>query len=249
MEYFAKSDIGNIREKNEDFFYTSDNLFIVADGMGGHNAGEVASRAAVEAFTSFFKTNININPEAEQENPDKHKIKTLLTSSVSHANSQVLELAASQPLYEGMGTTLTGCYMQQENKAYSAHVIHAGDSRLYLKRGRNFSLITEDHTIVGKMYRDGIITYEQSFSHPLKNYLENVLGLEDDFKSDYTSIGLQRNDILLLCSDGLNSMIKDAEIDRIITKYITPEKITDALIRKAKANGGNDNITVITIKI
>jgi len=247
MEYFAKSDIGNIKKKNEDFFYTSDNLFIVADGMGGHNAGEVASRAAVEAFAGFFKN--NINPGAAQENPVKEKIKTLLTSAILHANDCVLKLADSKPLYKGMGTTFTGCFILHENKAYSAHVIHAGDSRLYLKRGRNLLLITEDHTIVGKMYRDGIITYEQSFSHPLKNYLENVLGLEDGFKSDYTSIALQKSDVLLLCSDGLNSMIKDTEINQIITKYISPEKITDALIRKAKTNGGNDNITVITIKI
>jgi PPM family protein phosphatase len=251
MEYFAKSDIGNIREKNEDFYYTSDNLFIVADGMGGHNAGEVASKTAVDAFVSYFKKNIDsLNSGPKQEYLKDERIKTVLSDSIRYANNCVLGLSFKNKLYKGMGTTLTGCYIQQENKTCcSANIIHAGDSRLYLKSGRNFSLITEDHTIVGKMYRDGLITYEESFSHPLKNYLENVLGMEDDFKCDYTSVTLHRNDIILLCSDGLNSMLKDTNINSTIAKYKSCEKITDALIQEAKANGGNDNITVITIKI
>jgi len=250
MEYCAKTDIGNKREKNEDFFYAADNLFIVADGMGGHKAGEIASKTAVEAFVKYFYRNsMDLTSEEKQEALQGEEIKKLLTSSISYAHEQVLKISGSSSFLEGMGTTLTGCYLAFKNKIFEAHIIHAGDSRLYLKSGRDFTLVTEDHTIVGKMYRDGLITYEQAFSHPLKNYLENVIGIEADFKSDYIDAGLNVNDVLVLCSDGLNSMIKDIEINRIITRYKNPGKITDALIEKAKANGGDDNITVITIRI
>jgi protein phosphatase len=247
MEYSANSDTGNVRDQNEDYYYASDNLFIVADGMGGHKAGEIASRTVIEKFVDFFIKN-NQAEVSSDKNTQNEKIRTLLTSSISFANNEVLKLAKSNPQYNGMGTTFTGCYVLLNGRTAEVHVIHAGDSRLYLKRAKSFELITQDHTLVGKMYRDGIITYEESFTHPLKNYLENVVGLESAFKSDYIKLNLHAKDILILCSDGLNSMIKDKEIDRIAAKYKQPQKITEALIEKAKANGGHDNITVITIK-
>ncbi|MBN1298173.1 MAG: Stp1/IreP family PP2C-type Ser/Thr phosphatase [Actinobacteria bacterium] len=245
MEYYANSDTGNYRKQNEDYYYISEKLFIVADGMGGHNAGEIASKTAVEEFVRYF----NSNSGPEIESGDDKPIEKLLKASISHANNKVLDLAFSNPAYNGMGTTFTGCYITGEAKNAVLHIIHAGDSRVYLKSKSSFSLLTEDHTLVGKMYRDGLITYEEAFSHPLRNYLENVLGLEEGFTSDYIETGISINDIVLICSDGLNSMLKDAEINQIIVKYKKPGKITDELILKAKENGGLDNITAIIIKV
>jgi len=248
MEYSAKSDIGNHREQNEDYYYAADNLFIVADGMGGQNAGEVASKTAVDRFVEFFNKQVNTTGKLKNR-PGFNEVEKLLTGSMRYANDEILKLANSNPGYTGMGTTFTGCYVGFDNKNPVAHIIHAGDSRAYLKDKNNFKLLTSDHSLVGKMFRNGLITYDETFSHPLRNYLENVLGLESEFKSDYLQINLVPGNIMVLCTDGLNSMLRDAVIDNIITESGKPQKITENLILSAKASGGLDNITVITIKI
>jgi PPM family protein phosphatase len=236
MEYFAATDIGNYRDKNEDFYFCNDNLFIVADGMGGHKAGEVASRTAVENFVEYFQKNIKKKSQ---------NIKEFMISSIDFANNKVFKLSHEENDYSNMGTTFTGCYID-DNKA---HVIHAGDSRLYLKNSKEFKLLTSDHTMVGELFRKGLLTYEETFNHPQRNYLTNVLGTGDELTPDYFSFDLGENDIILLCSDGLNSMLKDAFISKIINQFKKPEKITEKLIYWAKNKGGLDNITIISIKI
>jgi PPM family protein phosphatase len=236
MEYFASTDIGNYRDKNEDFYFCNDNLFIVADGMGGHKAGEVASRTAVEYFVEHFQEGFKNNPQNIQE---------IMTSSINFANSKVFTLSLEKKDYSGMGTTFTCCFIVGDE----AHVIHVGDSRLYLKKGRDFKLLTSDHTIVGELFRKGLITYDDTFNHPQKNYLTNVLGTGDELIADYFYFDLIENDIILLCSDGLNSMLRDTFIFKIINQFKNPEKITEKLIYWAKNKGGLDNITIITIKI
>jgi len=250
MEYFADTDIGKYREKNEDYLYAENNLFIVADGMGGHMAGEVASRIAVEAFIENFNSSLKgiskkISANKKTDNPDPSQIEKLLLKSIKSANREVYSKATLQPGYYGMGTTFTGCYIQQD-KAYT---IHVGDSRLYIKRGSEFNLLTSDHTIVGELFRRGEISYEQTFNHPQKNYLTNVLGVAKDIDPDFNSFKVLPEDILLLCSDGLNSMLKDEDIANIIDKYKDAKDIAKNLIKGAIKKGGLDNITVIVVKI
>ncbi|MBE3089760.1 MAG: Stp1/IreP family PP2C-type Ser/Thr phosphatase [Actinobacteria bacterium] len=236
MEYFAATDIGNYRDKNEDFYFCNDNLFIVADGMGGHKAGEIASRTAVENFVGYFQNSLKNNSQNIQE---------FMMSSVNFANSKVFKLSREKKDYSGMGTTFTGCHIDGSK----AHVIHVGDSRLYLKNSKEFKLLTSDHTIVGELFRKGLLTYEETFNHPQKNYLTNVLGIGDELTPDFFSFDLGENDIILLCSDGLNSMLRDTFILKIINQFKNPEKITEKLIYWAKNKGGLDNITIISIKI
>ncbi len=236
MEYFAATDIGNYRDKNEDFYFCNDNLFIVADGMGGHKAGEIASRTAVENFVEYFQNVLKNNPKNIQE---------FMIGGVKFANSKVIQLSRGKEDYSGMGTTFTGCYIEG-NKA---HVIHVGDSRLYFKNSKEFKLLTSDHTVVGELFRKGMLTYEETFNHPQKNYLTNVLGIANELTPDFFSFDLGENDIILLCSDGLNSMLKDTFILKMINQFKNPKKITEKLIYWAKNKGGLDNITIISIKI
>ena len=244
MEYSADTDIGTYREKNEDYLYAEKNLFIVADGMGGHIAGEIASTLAVETFIKDFNHNLkNINKETE--NLTSRRIKELLLGSIQSANREIFEKALLQPEYYGMGTTFTGCYIQKDK----AYIIHVGDSRLYIKRGGDLNLLTSDHTIVGELFRKGEISYEDTFNHPQRNYLTNVLGVAKDINPDFITYKILSEDILLICSDGLNSMLRDKDIAIIIGKNKKAEDISKNLIKAAIRKGGLDNITVIVIKI
>jgi len=254
MEYFGATDIGNHREKNEDSFYAGNNLFIVADGMGGHRAGEIASSIAVETFKKNFSQFINFGDNENiynKENNQKNKklntdiIKKALTSSITEANIAIYKNSISKMEYSGMGTTFTCCYIYNS----SAYVIHIGDSRLYIKSNNNLKLLTADHTIVGELYRKGKLTYEQTFNHPQRNYLTKVLGTSYTISPDFFIQELQNEDILLLCSDGLNSMLKDDFILKIIKKFKNTEVIIKKLIDYAKSKGGFDNITIIIIKL
>ncbi len=242
MEFYAGTDIGKYREKNEDSLYAEKSLFIVADGMGGHRAGEVASRVAVESFTeSFYR--ILKDKKAYHLTPESNKM--LLIESIKNANRSVFSQSEEKPEFYRMGTTLTACYIQK----YMAYIVHIGDSRLYIKRSGILKPLTSDHTIVGELYRRGELSYEDTFNHPQKNYLTNVLGIAESINPDFLSYKIQPEDILILCSDGLNSMLKDREIAEIIDKSKSPRDITKNLIKGALIKGGLDNITVIAIKI
>ncbi len=234
MEYFAKTDIGNYREKNEDYFYADSNLFIVADGMGGHRAGEIASKTAVETFVkNFYKS---LKPE---------NIKQALSFSINSANKEVYKKSIAKLEYGGMGTTFTCCYIHNN----TAYIIHVGDTRLYIKSEDNFKLLTSDHTIVGELYRSGKISYEETFNHPKKNFLTNVLGIAESMEPDFLTAKLKPGSTMLLCSDGLNSMLRDSYVLKIINKFSSSEDIAQNLVNSAKRKGGLDNITVIVVKI
>jgi len=251
MEYFALTDIGKWREQNEDSFYADreSGLFIVADGMGGHNAGEVASRLAVESFVNRFtelKKNIQSAHDANEIKPVRSKDKTskILAESFNYANHMVYEMSESKKSLNGMGTTFTCCYIEN----HIANIIHIGDSRIYFAADGAFELLTEDHTLVGEMYKKGLITYEEMFGHPMRNYLNKVIGTDQEAEFDYIAKELKADDILILCTDGLNSMLTDQQIFSIVLKHRQPKKITEELIKAANKMGGRDNITVITIK-
>ena len=243
MEYFGSTDIGKHRDKNEDYCYYQKDLFIVADGMGGHKAGEVASRLAVETFVDRFKKSLKTARDPLKLAPAK--VKNILISSVKEANKEVFKKSVAQPQYYGMGTTFTGCYINNK----TANIVHVGDSRLYIKRENDLKLLTSDHTMVGELYRRGEISYEEMFDHPHRNFLTNVIGTSGNIEPDIIKHDLLSGDLIVLCSDGLNSMLKDSQILKIINKNIEIETVTKNLIKGALGKGGLDNITIIVVKI
>jgi len=239
MKYYSATDIGKIREKNEDCFYAEDDLFIVADGMGGHKAGEIASKLSVTTFVRSFKESINRQPKIQARSIKKNIIR-----SIKLANDEVFKKSLKDSEYSGMGTTFTACFLYGDN----IHIAHIGDSRVYLCRDKNIDLLTSDHTFVGELYRRGEITYEDTFSHPRRNFLTNVLGVSDEVSPDYFTLKILPGDSLIICSDGLNSMLRDEIILKISEKYPEPENTVKKLIENALKNGGNDNITVIAVR-
>jgi PPM family protein phosphatase len=237
MEYYGASDRGTIRENNEDYLHTEEGFFIVADGMGGHRAGEVASTLSVEFFLKAF--------DSSRKGLNNKTARKALLDSIISANYQVYKRSLNNPDYYGMGTTFTACLIIG-NKA---HFVHVGDSRAYIYRNSSLELLTSDHTFVGEMFRRGEITYEETFDHPQRNYLTNVLGVAEDIKPDYISFDTEKGDMFLLCSDGLNSMLRDNEIAEVLKRYPDISESAKKLIRSAITKGGNDNITVIIVKI
>ncbi len=250
MEYFAETNIGDYREKNEDYFYARDNLFVVADGMGGHRAGEIASKLAVETFVKDFYSMLPNDTKKTSSNKKKknlalEEIKKFLTESMRSSNEAVFRKAVLQPEYYGMGTTLTACYIYNNN----AYITHIGDSRLYTKRGDDFRLITSDHTIVGELFRKGDISYEEAFDHPQRNYLTNVIGVAKDAIPDFYFYKILPGDVIIMCSDGLSSTLKDEDISKIIDKNVKTADIVKNLINETIEKEGMDNVTVVAIKI
>jgi len=239
MKYFAATDIGNMRENNEDCFYAKDDLFIVADGMGGHRAGEIASILSVDAFVRSFTESIKKSPRMQTR-----FIKDNIIKSIKLANSEVFKKSMANSEYSGMGTTFTACFLYKD----TVHIAHIGDSRAYLCRGGNIDLLTSDHTFVGELYRRGEVTYEETLNHPQRNFLTNVLGVSDEVIPDYLSLKILPWDSLIICSDGLNSMVRDEMILKISEKYPEPENTVKKLIKNAIKNGGNDNITVVVAR-
>jgi len=235
MDSFAKTDIGRLRQNNEDSYYCGQNLFIVADGMGGHLAGEVASETSIKIFSDLFLNSLS---------KKRLSIKKELLSALQRSNSKVYELSRSDLSKQGMGTTFTACYIQNNN----AHICHLGDTRFYLKRKDEFRLVTKDHTVVWELYENGVISFDDMFDHPQNNLLLKVLGTSKDIEPDYYVLGLEKGDICLLCSDGLNAMLKDGEISSIIDEGKSLEEIGNKLIDVSNLRGGLDNITLILLR-
>lgn len=241
MRAFAKSDVGKLRDTNEDFYYISDindkvQVFILADGMGGYNGGEIASRLAVTTALSYIQNNFENIPH------EKEEILKLVKSAMEYANMVVYEQANKNEELEGMGTTLEICLIYS-NKAYIGHV---GDSRIYRIRKEFIRKLTHDHSYVQKLVKDGTITEEEAKIHPKKNMLMKALGCTEFVEPDVTVKGFIKDDIILICSDGLTNMISDAEIYEIIKREGT--LAAEKLVEKANENGGYDNVTAIVIR-
>lgn len=240
MRAFAKSDIGKLRDMNQDSFYISSpedsiQLFIVADGMGGYKGGEIASKLAVETSKNYIINNLN-SIEHNKEN-----ILNLIRSAIEYANLVIFEKSKENPELENMGTTIDICLVIP-NKVYIGHV---GDSRVYRKRKDFFRKLTTDHSYVQKLVSDGTITKEEAYNHPKKNMLIKALGCSTFVEPDVMVKGFLKDDILLMCSDGLTNMLRDEEIVKIINE--NPEEACNRLIEKANENGGLDNITAVII--
>lgn len=241
IKAYAKSDIGKVREVNQDFYYISESLdeiqlYMLADGMGGYNGGEIASKLAIKTAKSYIENNFK---EIEK---DKESIIQLVASSMEYANMVVYEKSKQNKELEGMGTTLEICLIYN-NKVYIGHI---GDSRIYRIRKDFIRKLTQDHSYVQKLVKDGTITKEEAEHHPRKNMLMKALGCNAFVEPDVMVKGFLKEDILVMGSDGLTNMVKQEEIYRLAKANIelTPKK----LVEIANNNGGYDNITVVVIK-
>lgn len=240
MEVFAKTDIGKERKLNEDFFYIAEKdskirLYIIADGMGGYNGGEVASKVAVESVKKYIYTNF------EEKKGSREGLIELINSAIKYANSEVFNLASENQDLKGMGTTLDICLIYN-SKMYVGHI---GDSRVYRIRKDFMRRITKDHSYVQTLIDDGSITKEEAQYHPKKNMITKALGCEEKVEPDIYVKTFLLNDVLLMCTDGLTNMLKEYETYSIIKE--NPKDAADLLVAKANENGGLDNITVIVI--
>ncbi|MGI9554218.1 MAG: Stp1/IreP family PP2C-type Ser/Thr phosphatase [Thermodesulfobacteriota bacterium] len=245
LQSSSVSDIGKIRQNNEDSYlelkiderdgYSL--LLVVADGMGGHNAGEVASKTVVESIESYFKS--------EESNLNSDKTLSHLKESIEKANSAVIKASASDESLKGMGSTCTAI-MILNNMTFVAHV---GDSRAYLIRGKKINQITKDHTLAEKMLESGIITKEEAKTSPHRNMLMKAIGIEDKVEVEtYDPFNVKPGDVYLLCSDGLTEYLEEEELCSIINIY-EPQEACKLLVNIANKRGGKDNITVQIAKV
>ena len=242
VKAYAKSDVGKAREINQDSYYITEDqfseiqIFILADGMGGCNAGEIASKMAVNCAKSYIENNIKDTPK------DKESLIQLIGSSMEYANMVIYEISLENNEYEGMGTTLEVCLIYG-NRAYIGHV---GDSRIYRIRKDIIRKLTQDHSYVQKLVQEGTITKEEAEVHPKKNMLMKALGCNAFVEPDVMVRGFLKEDTIVICSDGLTNMVKVQDIfEKVKENFeIAPKE----LVELANNNGGLDNITIITIK-
>jgi PPM family protein phosphatase len=244
------SDVGRKREHNEDSFAVipEDNLFLVADGMGGHAAGEVASRIAVNAIADFIAST---RKDAEITWPYEYDTNLSVASnrlktSIRLANQRILDTIAERRDLEGMGTTLVSVLLS-DGKACIGHV---GDSRSYLVRNGELTQLTGDHSWVNEQVKLGFLTKEDAVRHPFRNVVTRALGSKEDVQVDLTEKPLLAKDTILLCSDGLNTMVDDKTIlDLLVRAGADMETAARNLIAKANEGGGEDNVTVILMHV
>ena len=241
IKAYAKSDIGKVREINEDAFYASDSLdevqlYMLADGMGGYKGGEIASKLAIQSAKNYIENNF------QQIEKDKDSILQLVGSSIEYANMIVYEKSKENKELEGMGTTLDVCLIYN-NRVFIGHV---GDSRVYRIRKEFMRKLTQDHSYVQKLVKDGTITKEEAVHHPQKNMLMKALGCNAFVEPDVMVKGFLKDDILIMNSDGLTNLVSQEEIFKEAKKNI--EQAPKELVKLANNNGGYDNITVIVIK-
>ena len=236
METYCQTDVGLKRNSNQDFVYASDqrvgrlpSLFIVADGMGGHAAGDLASRVCVETVVDSIGTSSKRQPAA------------ILREAIAKANAAVLKKAAQKPDYAGMGTTIVAAVIDGNTLT----VANVGDSRLYLIDDDRIDQITQDHSLVAEMVRSGRLTREQMRDHPEKNIITRAVGGEETVEADLFDVGMRKGDVILLCSDGLTNMVEDEQIFRIIRRERTLKEAGQKLIQAANSAGGRDNISVV----
>jgi protein phosphatase len=226
-----KTDTGRQRRENEDSAYVRAPVFVVADGMGGAQAGEVASSIAIEAF--------------ERELPDSGTPEERLAERVREANQQIYEHSRAEHGREGMGTTLTAAYLDDAHLA----IAHVGDSRAYLFRDGELTRLTQDHSLVDELVRQGKLTEEQAAEHPQRSIITRALGPEPDVEVDTWTYPVRAEDVLLLCSDGLTSMVPEERIAEILGSAETLEEVGRRLIEGANEAGGRDNITVVLFRL
>jgi serine/threonine protein phosphatase PrpC len=230
-EFFADSDTGRARRANEDAFFAHAPVFAVADGMGGAQAGEVASRTVVDRLRRGL--------------PDGGSPEERLATLAEEANEIIHRKAAEDEHRAGMGTTLTAAYVDED----AVSLGHVGDSRAYLFRDSKLEQLTNDHSLVGEMVRRGKLTPEQAEEHPQRSIITRALGPEPAVEVDHMTTYARDGDVFLICSDGLTSMVSDEDIERILNASPDLRTAGHALIDAANEAGGRDNITVILFRV
>ena len=235
MKTFSMTDIGRKREVNQDYVFATDetignlpNLLVVADGMGGHRAGDFASRFTVEVLAEEVQNCKETHPE------------TILGNSIQAANERLLEEAEKDNRLEGMGTTLVAATIM-DHVLYFANV---GDSRLYLIN-KEIRQLSKDHSMVEEMVRLGGLTEEEAKHHPDKNIITRAIGVKQKVEPDFFEYRLKGGDTILMCSDGLTNMVDDDEIFQIVKSARDIVEAVESLIQRANENGGSDNIGVV----
>jgi len=241
MKVSYGTDVGRVRSDNQDSIYTHkfsefSGLFIVADGMGGYEGGALASSKAIEEISDYIKSQ-DTTSMADDE------IKEVLQVAVINANRSIYDLSVKNKHLSGMGTTLV-ISLVTNNKLYTASV---GDSRGYIYSSGKLTQITKDHSLVANLVSRGLISTEEARVHPQKNVITRAVGSEENVVADTFVTDLKADDIVLICSDGLHTMVCDDEITKILIS--TENDTAQKLIALANENGGKDNISVITVKI
>lgn len=243
LEFGAYSHRGKVRKNNEDSYYTPsckynvDGLFMVADGMGGHNAGEVASKMLIREIADYFREHVSNITKAKD-------VKSLMLESIGRANKIIYDCSMTDEKYEGMGTTLTMIYFFGEKLCVS----HVGDSRAYIIYEDTIEQITRDHSLVQDLLENGSITAEEVENHPQRNVITRALGTDEHVEIDYYEKKLSKNDIVLLCTDGLINHVDAEEIKHIAKDSESLSDLAKLLTVKALDDGGTDNITVVVAK-
>ncbi len=239
MKTFSMTDAGRRRDMNQDYMFASDaavgklpNLFIVADGMGGHKAGEYASRAAVETIADYISQS------------DSGLVVATIRKAIGEANKAILKEAIVDIEKEGMGTTIVAATLK-EDKLLVANV---GDSRLYIINQNGIRQVTVDHSYVEEMVRSGRLARSEARNHPDRNKITRAVGVFPKIDVDFFETKVEPGDTILLCTDGLSSMVEDDEIKRIVLGQRDIVEKTETLIETANRNGGTDNITVMLIE-
>lgn len=239
MRVFSATDVGQKRKMNQDYVFVSDspvgnlpNLFVVADGMGGHNAGDYASSHAVQTLVDEIRDDKDFNP-----------IK-IIRHAIETANTEILNQAKNDVSLRGMGTTMVVATIV----GHYAYVANVGDSRLYIIQDQ-IHQVTKDHSLVQEMVRMGELKAEEAKNHPDKNIITRALGAERTVDIDFFDLKLEPNSTILMCSDGLSNMVEDAKIEEIVfDSEISLERKGRKLLREANQNGGKDNIAVILVE-
>jgi protein phosphatase len=230
VEEAARTDTGRQRHANEDSYYARSPVYVVADGMGGAQAGEVASRIAADAFDEDMGDG---NPEEQ------------LAARAREANRRIFERARADASHSGMGTTLTGALLASDEVS----IVHVGDSRAYLFREGELRRLTRDHSLVEELRRRGQLTPEEAEEHPQRSVITRALGPEPDVELDVHTHQARSGDVYLLCSDGLTSMVREERVREILADAETLRAALDRLVQEANEAGGRDNITVIAFRI
>jgi PPM family protein phosphatase len=230
-ETIVRTDTGLQRRGNEDSSYARAPVFVLADGMGGAQSGEVASQIVVDAFAEGL--------------PDKGTPEERLSVVVQRANREIHERSQKEIENAGMGTTVTAAYLEDDAVA----IAHVGDSRAYLLRDGELSRLTEDHSLVEELLRGGKLTEEEAFEHPQRSVITRALGVEPIVEIDTWTYPLRPGDVVLLCSDGLTDMLPEPQIQQVLTEVGDLSAAADRLIAEANAAGGRDNITVVLFRV
>lgn len=247
MKYGVKSHKGMIRELNEDsynvIFGTSKTInaaFIVADGMGGYSAGEVASKMAVDYISQCIES-----IESILENLDKEDLPQFVERIIEDANNIIYEKSSEPGQYCGMGTTLViAIFLDTE-----IIIGHVGDSRAYMVRNGNIKQLTTDHSYVEELIKNGSLTRGEAENHPQKHVITRALGCFEKVEADVCSYDIFGDDVFILCTDGLTNMISDDKIKKIVEEQEDPQAACTELVEIANKNGGNDNITVVVVRV